>query len=61
MSPATNEHPPSYSAANQDLTFARVSKNCGQVLRECIQAAISVPIVFLTLFFFSWTRIMQSK
>jgi hypothetical protein len=50
MSPATNQHTPSYSAASQDAASARVSLHRCQILRECVQALISVPIVFLALY-----------
>jgi hypothetical protein len=50
MLPATNQNIPSYSSA-QDAASARVSQNRGQILRECIQLAISLPIVVLALVF----------
>jgi hypothetical protein len=50
MTPSTNQHLPSYSAANQDAASARVSQHRCQILREYIQAFISVPIVALALY-----------
>jgi hypothetical protein len=45
MSPETNE----YGTADQHTASARVSQNCGQILRELIQGAISLPIAAVAL------------
>jgi hypothetical protein len=41
---------PSYSAASQDAASARVSQHRCQILREWVQALISIPIVLLALY-----------
>jgi hypothetical protein len=51
MSPTANQHPPNYSAPNQNAASARTRQNRGQMLRECVTAAISLLIVLLALFF----------
>jgi hypothetical protein len=50
MSQTANQ-PPNYSAPNQNAAFARARQNRGQMVRESVTALISLPIVFLTLFF----------
>ena len=50
MPSATNQHLPSYNAASQDAASARVSQHRCQILRECVQVLISVPIVGLALY-----------